>query len=785
MANPLTFRVSAALKSIVGRDLITNDFIAVFELVKNSFDAHATRVRVTFDKDKITIRDNGKGMTYEDIVGKWLFLAYSAKHQGVEDDDLEKKDDLKDYRDKIHQKRFYAGAKGIGRFSCDRLGRSLTLITKSAAKGANIEQLQVEWEDFENDPKEEFINIKVKHETLSGTNYKNFNHGTILEITNLPEDANWNREKLIELKQSLEKLIDPFDSLKDDDKAKFTIEIKCENEEEQDKKVRSRRDKVNGPVSNEIFETLHLKTTHIQTDIAEDGRLITTTLVDRGTPIYEFKEKNKSVPKLTGISMQLFFLNRAAKINFTKQMGMHAVEFGSVFLYKNGFRVYPFGEEGKDLLGIDRRKAQGYSRYLGTRDLIGRIAIVDEDGNFKETSSRDGGLVETPLYNKLVEYFHITLRRLESYVVGVQWAKSIKDLRDKDKNSQDISVLDNNRAKSMILEMILKLTDSEEYESVRYNKDFLNIVNSKVEEFEPKAITNLSRLALKTNDDEFHKEIQRAEKEILALIKEKEEAERLASLEEEARRKAEIALAREKDKNTFLLATSRGVSKDAQGLIHNIKLASKNIKSSTAILMKRVRDEHINKKEFLKRLSDIQFSNEKSLKISELITRSNFKEQATTQEVDLFRYVEQYLDVYRSIYKRTVEDYSINFDFESDGNEYWTHVSVLELSIILDNLISNSIKADARNIQVDMNSPDPSACIIVFSDNGNGLSREYIDDPEQIFELGVTNTVGGSGIGLFTVREALKKMRGTVEFIGNGLNLKGAAFKLTFNKKVS
>ena len=42
------FRVSSALKNIIGKDLITNEFIAVFELVKNSFDAHARQVDVTF-----------------------------------------------------------------------------------------------------------------------------------------------------------------------------------------------------------------------------------------------------------------------------------------------------------------------------------------------------------------------------------------------------------------------------------------------------------------------------------------------------------------------------------------------------------------------------------------------------------------------------------------------------------------------------------------------------------------------------------------------------------------
>ena len=69
---PVTFRISSGLKSIIGRELITDDFIAVFELVKNSFDAGAKRVDITFDdlgseSARLTIRDDGKGMGRADI----------------------------------------------------------------------------------------------------------------------------------------------------------------------------------------------------------------------------------------------------------------------------------------------------------------------------------------------------------------------------------------------------------------------------------------------------------------------------------------------------------------------------------------------------------------------------------------------------------------------------------------------------------------------------------------------------------------------------------------------
>ena len=147
----LKFKVSAELKNILGKDLITSSNIAVLELVKNSYDAHATNVEITFTKDCLIISDNGKGMTLDDLQNKWLFVAYSAKRDGTED---------KSYRSNF--KRRFAGAKGIGRMSCDRLAKQLSLITRSDVSG-KTECLEVDWEAFENGYDKEFDNIEIPH----------------------------------------------------------------------------------------------------------------------------------------------------------------------------------------------------------------------------------------------------------------------------------------------------------------------------------------------------------------------------------------------------------------------------------------------------------------------------------------------------------------------------------------------------------------------------------------------------------------------------------------------
>jgi HSP90 family molecular chaperone len=149
----LHFKVSSALKTLIGRDLITDEFVAIFELVKNSFDAHASRVDILFEKDRVYIVDNGKGMALPDLIDKWLFVAYSAKGDGTEDHD---------YRENINSTKAYAGSKGVGRFSCDRLGRFLLLRTKTKS-ALKYEALDIDWYAFEKNSKEEMTTIPVTH----------------------------------------------------------------------------------------------------------------------------------------------------------------------------------------------------------------------------------------------------------------------------------------------------------------------------------------------------------------------------------------------------------------------------------------------------------------------------------------------------------------------------------------------------------------------------------------------------------------------------------------------
>lgn len=785
MKDNLKFRVSAELKNILGRDLITSPDIAILELVKNSYDAHATKVEITFNDDYIAIADNGKGMSKDDLINKWLFVAYSAKSDGTED---------KSYRSKF--KRHYAGAKGIGRMSCDRLARNLTLTTRSAEEN-KTEILNVDWSVFEIDKQKEFDTVNIPHETKDDLpKFPLDSHtGTILEFTGL--HLPWSREDIKRLKKSLEKMINPF-SGRDDD---FQIEIIAPEMMAEDKEATSPHDVINGVIENSIADVLKLKTTQIESSIRNG--IIHTTLTDRGILMYEIEEQNSAFSSLKNASVSLFFLNRAAKYNFSAKMGVNPVSYGNVFLFRNGFRILPYGELDDDSWGLNQRQQQGYNRFLGTRDLFGRVDVETDNANLiKEVSSRDGGLIKTEASQQLIDYFKFIHKRLERYVVGVLWGegfvrkdyfvnqnsalKAREQLQEIDKDSDSAKHLYSNiGSKVDFLQLIKSLVNDKSITVLKYNEDLANIVAdpTDTEVIQAQMIDDVRKLAEKTNDPYLQDRIAEFEKHMDELRCQKEEAERkekeerkakeLAERKAEAERKAKELAEKERDvqiqKNKYLSAT-RNTTKEVQDLIHVILISSTNSIS----LMDTAKCQLANKDLVGLRtsLDKFDYHISKINKLSKLITKADLSLLSESKLVDIQNYVKEYLTNFSG---------SFEVQYHSTiAESLEKKISVLDLSIILDNLVSNSQKAGANELRLDF-SREGRTYIVDFTDNGDGVDLNQFT-PQSIFEEGVTNRRGGSGIGLSTIKDRMKKeLNGDITFIGNGLHFAtGATFRLTF-----
>ena len=134
------FSVDAGLINRLGKELVGKGETAISELIKNAYDADATKVDLVFKNalkpgGTLIIEDDGVGMSYEELINGFMRISSS---------------------DKIHNpvsnkyKRRKAGRKGIGRFSTQRLGRELTIITQTENVDLAIRAF-IKWDEFISD----------------------------------------------------------------------------------------------------------------------------------------------------------------------------------------------------------------------------------------------------------------------------------------------------------------------------------------------------------------------------------------------------------------------------------------------------------------------------------------------------------------------------------------------------------------------------------------------------------------------------------------------------------
>lgn len=760
------FKISSGLKNLIGSELITDNFVAVFELVKNSFDAKASEVKIIFENiysenAKIIIQDNGKGMDYDDLINKWLFVAYSAKRDGTEDSNK--------------QINYYAGAKGVGRFSCDRLGRYLNLVTIKDKPNAQIENLYVDWKKFEEDQKKEFIKIPVEHNVLSKAPY-NLKKGTILEISGInPEE--WNRDNFIRLKDKLSKLVRP-DLNKSKKQKPFKILLEVEAEKQNDlKEIESNREKgegfvyrntVNGEIENFIFDELDIRTTKIISEISSDGKYVSTKLIDRENYIYEIKERNK-YGLLEDVSIQLYFLNRAAKNIFTRKMGIEAVNYGNVFVYKNGFRILPFGEPRDDSFGIDARALQGFSRYIGTRNLIGQIEIFGENTELRETTSRDGGLVKTKAYRELLEYLFEALRRLEKYVVEVtEWGV----------NDDNIENLNTEQVKEKLVKLISNIADDKSLLELNYNSDIINLLKNQEENSAKKLIKNFKRLAAESNNPTLLKDAKRLEKTLTSALEAKKSAEKELETTAKQKKVVEAELEQQISETLFAKADRATEKDDLLSIQHHIyRHSAQHITKYIDDLVDAINKDK-SKDDLLKLVSKISFENKKVITLSRFVTKAQFDTTVTKINADLISFVNEYVvNVYQEYRHLMMNNQTMTIKAEKPtGITFNTSFRPIEMIIILDNLLNNSLKAKAKNISVNWKSINSSEIELHIKDDGIGIPDKNLD---KVFDARFTTT-NGSGLGLYHTKEVIEKLGGKIT-INNKLK-QGVEFIIKFKK---
>jgi signal transduction histidine kinase len=386
-------RPRARLISLIGDDLISDEAVAVVELVKNAYDADASRVSVRFldGKDgRLVVEDDGHGMDLDTVLQTWFEPGTVSKKR----------------TDRSPGGRIYQGAKGIGRFASARLARSLYLESRTDPALAGVTVL-FDWGAFDD---ESYLDqVEVAWEERQ---YLDLNRGTRLILDGLRK--HWTDEDYRELHSRLSRLISPFREVTD-----FVIELHIPGHPEWSGEVQAPellahpRYQLNGAVDEEGF--------------------FRGTLKYDGAVVKEFTRQKLAgtgeIPSCGPFSTEIRAWDRdregldpvATRLNQSiMEVRRILNDYSGVSIYRDGFRVYPYGQRGNDWLRLDNRSRQNPVLRLANNQIVAAIKISrDTNPDLRDRSTREG-LVLNDSYRALQDWFVEVLEQIESYRYDVR-----------------------------------------------------------------------------------------------------------------------------------------------------------------------------------------------------------------------------------------------------------------------------------------------------------------------------------------------------------------------------
>jgi len=574
------------------------------------------------------------------------------------------------------------------------------------------------------------------------------------------------------LKRTLEKFLNPNQLFQ---KQVFDIELEVP-ELAKKEATAAYTDRVTGTVKNQIFENLKFNSTFVRVRIDRHGKVLDTELSHDGESVLRIKEKNP-YNFLKNVSSTIYYLNPYKKAYFKRQTGLRSIDFGSIFLFLNGFRIAPYGDRGDDWLGLDVRKTQGTSRYLGSRDLIGRVEIIDDEESFKPISSREG-LKKTAAFVELKEEFILeAVRRLEKFVVdGLNWDSIPDHLRDEVRADTGMDWTktvehyseswDKKRERIALTIMTFIGSSQDRIISFWFNPALLEgVMDQRAEEVEQLLTTidgfdsgqvepglkkGIARLRSLVDQRERESRAARAEAANLRLVV-AEHSKKLGKLEKEAETFQAQTL--------FLQSLASLEAKNLVAFHHEICLNSSIIDNHMGKAMKALRGLP-GTDPALQELEKIALANKRIMAIAQFATKANFKSSSTKELTDIPAFFEQYIN---NVAREFIATGLLLNVSNLVTEPFEVKVRRIELSILIDNIISNANKAQARKLDIAISKIAANSISISFVDDGNGLS-DAIRDPKEIFELGVTTTKG-SGLGLYHCRQIVQTLGGTIQAI--------------------
>ena len=770
------YRVSGKIVKLFGRDSVSTDTAALFELVKNAYDADASTLEISFtnikifqaadkalrerylkinnnlkslhpefpldkidhltkedehyakqkelvdkysSETKIIIQDNGSGMSLDQLINKWMVVGVDK----TESELFTKK------------KRRVVGEKGVGRFAAEKLAKHLTL--KSFPRDSKTCIIaEIDWEKFRFAKSINDAKIPLRYERKDESK-----HGLTLELKNLRE--NWSTKRINSFINELSVLILPE---KFKEKNSLSVQVKIDGKKEiisvesnlfkkapyyfvaeltTEHKIRFLEAKYK---KDQIVPNIQKKDYELQTE-------------------WDFSKGVEEKPPTCGPVKFTFygypFDPSGRKLGWTEYYGKLDIEqfqttindISGIKIYRDGFRVRPYGDRYHDWLSMSDEARRTAGR-LPSKSVLGWIEISsDTNKTIADTTSREK-IIENESFNDLRLFANQVMDAYSKFV-----EKKRQEILKKEALSEVPKLVKNLGTKILDNPSIPKKTKS-------------------------KLVLALNRIQIELTDSD-----ERAKIEKESLMDEK---------------------------NAFRNLASLGI---VTGVVsHETNIFIRNILAHSTLLQRELNKDKPDKKIILKHIAVIDPSTKNLLNYMKFVKGftatlgSRKKEFRKKQSLNLKKQIEHIFFGLAGILK----EWDISYDLSVSSSFPKLRMFEADLQSVLLNLTSNSMKSlkhfTSERVNVPKNQKNKIKIsayttnrdvVIIFSDNGLGIP---FSDRSNVFELFWTRTasretsLSGSGLGLPIIKEIIADYNGSITIEDKSELRMGVTFKITLPK---
>jgi hypothetical protein len=419
-----TLRPRARLMRTLGDELISSEVVAVSELVKNAYDADATRVLIRFvepleaGSGAIEIIDDGHGMTLDTITGAFLEPATRYRQRHTRSEEFG---------------RIVTGEKGIGRFAVSRLADELELVSRRP--GAPTEtRVMFDWRLF--DREDAYLDeVDVVWETVPAREIEpggvidalwpdglpspeRAQRGTLLRMQHLR--AAWGREHIEKLRTALSRLVSPFlfaEHAGAEDAFSIVIQAPAifpdlSGRVEPSEALQNPHYRLTAHVEADGHYSLELLMRGEDEPVVHTGRILIDERAPTSGPFdVDLRVWDRDAPSMQELGEQLGTGSQTVRRDLDRVAGIN--------VYRDGFRVLPYGEPGNDWLNLDARRIQNPTQRISNNQVFGFVRISkDTNPQLRDQTNREG-LISNQAYADL----HSGLRQLIGRLEDARYAR--------------------------------------------------------------------------------------------------------------------------------------------------------------------------------------------------------------------------------------------------------------------------------------------------------------------------------------------------------------------------